>query len=175
MTERVHTQPMRSAVRGPPIHPPFTHFPIALWTMSFVFDLLSIWMGNAMVRAAFYNLAAGTALAILTGAAGVLDYSKIPSGDAARRPGIVHAVLMVSVIVVFMVDTWFQSQLLTADHVTFIAVALTGAGLCALVIGTYLGHRLVFDYGANVVRLAEPRSATTVSRGTESGPRPIRP
>jgi uncharacterized membrane protein len=38
-------------------HPVIIHFPIALFIISVVFDLLALWRRNpAMVRAAFYNL-----------------------------------------------------------------------------------------------------------------------
>jgi uncharacterized membrane protein len=54
-------------------HPVIIHFPIALFIISVVFDLLAIWRSNpAMAKAAYYNLlaAALTApMAIVTGLA----------------------------------------------------------------------------------------------------------
>src|SRR4051794_27533602 len=89
-----------------PLHPPVTDFPIALWVMSFVFDLFSFRVGNAMVKAAFFNIAAGCIIAILAAALGIFDYLRVLPGVQAKRLGLVHAALNVLALLVFSVDLW---------------------------------------------------------------------
>jgi uncharacterized membrane protein len=169
-------RPTQVVRKSAPVHPPFTHYPVALWTFAFVFDLLSLWAGNPMVRAAFYNVAAGTVLAILTGAAGVLDYNKLPTRDPVRRVGMLHAMVMVGVVVLFVVDTWLHSFARYSSTAPLINVIVTGVGLCGLIVGGYLGHKMVFDYGANVIRLAEEeRVRVAPDHAADIGRTPIRP
>ena len=176
-TERdVLTRPMLTARKSAPLHPPFTHYPIALWTLGFVFDLLSLWEGNSMVRAAYYNIAAGTLIAVLAAAAGTLDYNKIPQGDPAKRMGMVHAVVMLGIVILFCFDTWLHHFAKAGHTAPVINVVVTGLGLCALVVGAYLGHKMVFDYGANVIRLAdEERVRVAPDHAADIGRTPIRP
>lgn len=155
-TERqVLTRPMHSARKTQPVHPPFTHFPIALWTLAFFFDIFSIWAGNSMVRAAFYNMAAGTALAVLTAVSGMMDYNKIPVGDPVRRTAVLHAMLNAGAVVIFAISTWLHVAARAAHTAPLINVVLTAIGLGGVIVSGYLGHKMVFDYGANVIRLAD--------------------
>jgi uncharacterized membrane protein len=167
---------MYTARKSAPLHPPFTHYPIALWTLAFLFDIFSLWAGNAMVRAAFYNVAAGTVIAVLAGATGVLDYNKLPAGDPAKRTGVIHALLMVAILVLFTFNTWLHAVTRASQTAPVINVVITGIGLCALVVGGYLGHKMVFDYGANVIRLAdEERVPIAPDHAADIGRTPIRP
>ena len=175
-TERhVLNRPMHTARKTQPLHPPFTHFPIALWTLAFAFDILSIWVGNPMVRAAFYNIAAGTAFAVLAAAAGMLDYNKIPAGDPAKRTGVIHALLNGAAFVIFAISTWLHAGARAEETAPLINVVLTAVGLGAVVISGYLGHKMVFDYGANVVRLADEHLERAPDRARDIGRTPIRP
>jgi uncharacterized membrane protein len=154
MTARRQT---RSA-RPFPLHPALTHFPIALWTMTLICDVFSLRYGNVMVRAGFYSLVAGTAIAALTAVTGVIDYTRLPPEDPVRRTAIVHAFSMLAVVMVFFADLVLQMDMRNAARAPGIFVGLTAFGLCGMVLAAYLGHELVFDYGANVHLTHAPTS-----------------
>ena len=60
---------------GHPSHPLFVHFPSALFPISLAFDIASWVLSEpALVKAAFYNIAAGVALAIPALLTGFVDY-----------------------------------------------------------------------------------------------------
>src|SRR6266545_2417350 len=44
---------------GHPLHPVLVHVPMAMWPGALIFDLLSRWNGNAMVRLSFYAIILG--------------------------------------------------------------------------------------------------------------------
>jgi len=160
--------------RHTPLHPPFTHFPIALWVTAWLFDFASLWVGNPMVRSSFYMHAAGVAFALLAAVAGMLDYNKIPARDPAKRLGVIHALLNVAVVVLFAVVTWLRLGFLNAERAPAICVVLTGVGVFFLSAAGYLGHKLVFDHGANVVRMAPDRE-TEKERQIDFSLQPRRP
>src|SRR5438046_10492175 len=76
------------------LHPLLVHFPLALWGMSFVFDVLSLRFGPAMTQAARFNLAGGLIAAAVAAAAGVHDFRRrLEPRSPARRLGRWHAAL----------------------------------------------------------------------------------
>src|SRR5437868_2153694 len=74
------------------LHPLLVQFPLALWGMSFVFDVLSLRFGAAMTQAARFNLAGGLIAAVVAAAAGVHDFRRrLQPRSPARRLGRWHA------------------------------------------------------------------------------------
>ena len=51
-----------------PLHPIIVHVPMAMWPSALIFDLLSRWNGNVMVRLSFYAIIFGL-VAIVAGRA----------------------------------------------------------------------------------------------------------
>lgn len=133
-----------------PLHPPLTDFPVALWGTSLVFDLLSLWIGNSMVLAAFYNVAAGCVIALFAMLTGTLDYNRIPDRSPARRIGLLHALLNVSAFTLFAVNLWLRSRYLTASNTPLEPVVLSAVGLFFIGISSALGSHMVFEHGVGV-------------------------
>jgi uncharacterized membrane protein len=145
-----------------PLHPPLTDFPVALWITSFAFDVASIWMGNAMVKAAFFNLAAGCLMAVLAAVAGVLDYAHIEAGAKARRVGLIHAGLNVLALAVFGVAVFARRELLGATSTPIPMFVLSAVGVALVGASSYLGGQMVYDLGVNVRPLAAPLERVTL-------------
>jgi uncharacterized membrane protein len=66
---------------GHPLHPILVHVPMAMWPGALVFDLLSRWNGNAMVRLSFYAIIFGLVASLLAVPTGVIDWSGIKKED----------------------------------------------------------------------------------------------
>jgi Predicted membrane protein len=67
-------------------------FPIALWVTGFIFDLLGTRGSNAGLWAAgFYCVIAGCVGAVLSAAAGVIDFLyTVPPESSAKNRGLLH-------------------------------------------------------------------------------------
>jgi nitrite reductase/ring-hydroxylating ferredoxin subunit/uncharacterized membrane protein len=80
---------------GHPLHPVITDVPIGAWTISSMFDLISMAAGNDEGLDRASDLALGTGIVAAFGAAitGITDWSDV--GGAHRRMGMAHALLNV--------------------------------------------------------------------------------
>ena len=160
-----------------PLHPPFTDFPIALWSVSLVFDLLSLRYGNAFVRAADYNLAAGLVMAVLAAAAGLFDFGRARRTDAVRRKVVAHAGLNVLATVIFVVGFWLRRESVNAEQTPGAELVLSMVGVALVLSAARLGGQLVYDLGVNV-RTVVPLDALrdrTAGAGTIPFAPPERP
>jgi uncharacterized membrane protein len=167
---------MRASPRLKPLHPPFTDFPVALWVVSFVFDFCSLGVGNAMVKAAFYNIAAGCITAILAAATGVFDFTRIGDGAPyARRTALIHGALNVFGLMIFSVNLFARTGVLSAGHTPAPLIVLSGVGLAVVVTAAWLGGTLVYDLGVNVREVADTERAEAAFVRPEVPPRPERP
>jgi uncharacterized membrane protein len=148
-----------------PLHPPLTDFPAALWITAFAFDIGSIWVGNAMVRAAYFNLVAGCIMAVFAALAGVFDYSRIRRGAPAKRIGLIHALLNVVALMVFIVGVVARTRMLSVAATPMPLVALSAVGVALVGVSSYLGGQLVYDLGVNV-RMVTPTDRSELRRRT---------
>jgi hypothetical protein len=69
---------------GHPLHPILVHVPMAMWPGALIFDLLSRWNGNVMVRLSFYAIIFGLVASLLAVPTGVVDWSGIKKEDRRR-------------------------------------------------------------------------------------------
>jgi uncharacterized membrane protein len=142
-----------ASVRKHPIHPMLVVFPIALWTVGMVFDLIGIAAGNTTMRAvAFYNIGAGIVGALAAAVPGFIDYLTL-RGRAARV-GTWHAVLNVTGLVLFaaswVLRTRWGADLIGLDSWIPVPVLLGLLGLTVTFVSGWLGGALVYEHGVGV-------------------------
>jgi uncharacterized membrane protein len=138
-----------------PIHPMAVHFPIALLSATVLFDLLSIRWGSENLRAAsFYTLMLGVAGALISVVSGHL------AEEAVEHSGVPEQVLELHEKLGF-VTFWLFAGLLglrIAERLRWIAerpalrMTVGLGGLVVLIIASYYGGSLVYEYGAGVMR-----------------------
>jgi uncharacterized membrane protein len=126
-------------------------FPIALWTVGMVFDVIGIVTGNTTLRAvAFYNIGAGIVGALAAAVPGFVDYLTL-RGRAARV-GTWHAVLNVIALALFAASWVFRTRW-GADRVgieSWLPVVLGLLGLAVVFVSGWLGGALVYEHGVGV-------------------------
>jgi uncharacterized membrane protein len=139
------------AVMRTPLHPLLVHFPIAFLAMSFVFDVLSLRLGAAMVEAARYNIIAGLGAAVVAGAAGIYDYfARLPAHSPARRVGRWHAVLNGIACLAFGASLFLRWHALGASVTPRGPFVLSALGVVLLGVAGYLGGVVVVNYGVDL-------------------------
>jgi uncharacterized membrane protein len=73
----------RSRVSAHPLHPLITHFPMALWATSLLWDMLGVWRDDALWWSfSFWSISVGLIFSFFAMVTGLIDYVKLPQGGA---------------------------------------------------------------------------------------------
>jgi uncharacterized membrane protein len=157
-----------------PLHPPFTHFPIAAYVMAAAFDVISViagggraWAGQ-LWHAGTFVLIAGLAVCLVTMLTGFTDLVRF----AERRPAALrvlaaHVCVQASVFMIAVVDVAIRLadyDRTSTSPVTLLLTLAAAIGVCA---GGFLGGTLVYTHGHGVafeVR-REPAEAAVTAEG----------
>lgn len=142
---------------GKPFHPPLTDFPIAAYIFAAVFDVVATlgrhhpWAGEYF-HAGTYAFIGGAAVSVLAALTGFWDWLKSTEpGTQARRTANTHAVVMLTVTVLALIDIALRlSTYHTRTHpnVATLVLSLVVAGFVS--VGAVFGGSLVYEYGFNV-------------------------
>ena len=118
-------------------HPVIIHFPIALFIISMVFDLLAIWRSNpTMLKAAYYNLVAAALTAPVAIASGLTAWQWQLEGAKLKGNLLLHLVFALSASgMIWLLCAWrFRQRKLPhrTPGITYIALALATVLLIAI-------------------------------------------
>lgn len=142
---------------GHPLHPMLVHFPVALWTLGFGADVGGLAAGaDWWWRISFGCQALGVLTASVAMVAGVLDYAALPRDHAAQDTAVVHMLVMATAWLAYLASLALRGLPGVAPPPTA-AVAAAGVGFAAMVVGGWLGGRLVYRFGVGVDGSAAPR------------------
>jgi uncharacterized membrane protein len=135
---------------GHPLHVPLTHFPLALWTIAFLGDLVYAWTGNSFWWTfAFWNIVGGLSIGSLTLLTGFYDFLFIPDDKAAAgKTAVWHMTVMLTAACLFGVSLFFHRGDEPPAHFQLIlALVFSGSGTLMLQLGGWLGGQLVYHHG----------------------------
>jgi len=145
---------------GKPFHPPLTDVPITAYLFAAVFDILSIALKSSshhdvtrqLFIAGTWTLLGGAAVSVLAALTGWADWHRSSSpGTQARRTINAHAITMITVTVIVLVDLLVRITHYRDNISTPIGIVILSAIAAGLVsIGATIGGGLVYDYGFNV-------------------------
>jgi uncharacterized membrane protein/nitrite reductase/ring-hydroxylating ferredoxin subunit len=125
-----------------PIHPILVAFPIAFFMGTFLFDALSIILGeNSFQTTAWHLNIAGIAFAIIAALPGAIDYFfTVPPKSSAKKRASQHALLNISVLIIFSIAFMLKQK----ENTGYLLIsALELAGVILLIIAGWLGGTLV--------------------------------
>ena len=143
---------------GKPLHPPLTDLPIAAYLFGAAFDVISL-VGGAdrswssdFWHAGTYVFVGGAAVSVLAALTGFVDWRRSTEpGTQARRTTNAHALIMVTVTVLTLVDVALRLDGHGSERAAPAAIAALSVVVAGLVTwGATYGGSLVFDYGFNV-------------------------
>jgi uncharacterized membrane protein len=143
---------------GKPYHPPLTDVPITAYLFAAAFDVLSaaLHSGHAQLatelyRAGTWVLLGGAAVSLLAALTGWADWHRSSKpGTQARRTINTHAVLMLTVTALVLVDLAIRLSDLAAASSPAATVVLSVLSALLVSLGATYGGSLVYDYGFNV-------------------------
>jgi uncharacterized membrane protein len=134
-----------------PIHPAVVHFPIACWSLAVLADIASLHYGLAAAQWAGALLLIGCGMALLAAAAGVWDLRRVAEGpvmqDAMR-----HAGLMLTAFALFSLRLLVGIANMQFIAPSVLAYALDALGFACLMLGGWIGGRLVYTHGVGQVQ-----------------------
>lgn len=137
-----------------PLHPALVHFPIGLFVLSLVMDIVWYWQDspNDLLRASRYALGLGLVMGILTALTGLVDRSDIRLDHPARKTANIHMLLNLTALGLFGIN--FLLRFGQSDSAVFplpyLLLSLVGVGI--ILFSGYLGGTMVYDNGIAVGR-----------------------
>lgn len=144
---------------GKPFHPPLTDVPVTAYLFAAVFDILSAALhsshpqvGRQLYVAASWTLLGGAGVSLLAALTGWADWHRSSQpGTQARRTINAHAITMITVTVIVLVDVLVRFAGYSDRTSSPVAVVVLTAIAALLVsVGATIGGTLVYDYGFNV-------------------------
>ncbi len=139
---------------GHPLHPVLTDVPIGAWTMSQLFDVLSIASGgdDNLDMASDMTLGVGIVAAVGAAVTGLTDWSDIDSYNASRRRmGMAHALINVAGLSLDLASLGLR---MTHKRNRGLARTLSAGGYLVSVLAAYVAGELVFNLGTSINRNA---------------------
>jgi len=143
---------------GKPFHPPLTDVPITAYLFAAVFDVLSrvLHGGHAQVATELFHagtwvLVGGAGVSLLAALTGWADWHRSSEpGTQARRTINTHAVIMITVTVLVLLDLAVRQANSDSSATPWMPLVLSVLAGGLVSVGATYGGSLVYDYGFNV-------------------------
>ena len=144
---------------GKPSHPPLTDVPITAYLFAAAFDVLSVVLRNShralgaeFFHAATWAMLGGAVVSLFTAYTGYVDWKKSSEpGTQARRTVNAHAIIMLSVTALVLIDLILRvTSSLHATSTPWGLMVISVVAALGVATGATIGGSLVFDYGFNV-------------------------
>ena len=142
---------------GKPFHPPLTDIPVGAYVLAAAFDVISLAGGDDhrwardFWHAGTYAFIGGAAVSVLAALTGFVDWWRSSqAGTQARRTANTHALAMVTVTVLALVDIALRLSSYDDASAPVGITVLSVVVAVLLTFGATYGGSLVFDYGFNV-------------------------
>lgn len=132
-----------------PLHPLLVHFPVALLSVSLLWDGVGLATGESLWWAlSFWTLAVGLLTSLPAVATGLADYVDLSTETAVGKTATRHLLFTGAAITVFLASLLIRQGPAPIDGSRLLGAVTTSAiGLCLLAVGGHLGAVLVYDHG----------------------------
>jgi uncharacterized membrane protein/nitrite reductase/ring-hydroxylating ferredoxin subunit len=133
-----------ASIKSHPIHPILIGFPIAFYTATLLFDVLSVTSDKADYKLiAFYTQLLAIISAVAAAIPGIIDYFKtVPPESSAKKRAAKHGILNVTVLLLFTVS--FVHRVRSEEINEILILVLESIGLLLTGIAGWLGGTLVY-------------------------------
>ena len=128
--------------------------PIGAWVASLVFDIATLVDSNgsqSLVEASYWLIGLGIIGALVAALFGLMDLIRIPRATRARRFGLMHMVLNLTVVGVFAGDfiwrhdTYYEDARVMGGQLTLSIIAIA-----LLLVSGWIGGMLAYRFGVRV-------------------------
>jgi uncharacterized membrane protein len=145
----------KATLLGHPVHPILIVFPLGLFTMAAIFDLIHLATRDGhWTDVSYWMIASGIVGGLIAAVFGFIDWLSIPEGTRAKYIGLIHGLSNAVVVLLFIVSWLMRRPDPAAPSMT--AMMLGWIGIAIALCGGWLGGELVYrlnvgvDHGANL-------------------------
>ncbi len=157
---------LRARIVGHPLHPALVHFPLALWFIAILWDMVGWWQADPLWwRMGYWCLALGVVASLPAIVAGLLDYLALDPHDPGINVATVHSMVMMSATAVFGASWVVRTQTGSTQAPSMWAFTLALIGAVLLAVGGWLGGTLVYRYGIGRMDADKARRRDDTSDG----------
>lgn len=143
----------KASIAGHPVHPMLIPFPLALWTTSFVTDLLFYFTRHgSLPLISKFLLAAGCIGAVAAAIPGIIDWLSIKH-RATKRIADWHGRLNIIALLIFAASLYLRLKgggAAWVDYKLKIPFLISLLGVILISISGWLGGKLAFEHGVGV-------------------------
>ena len=143
----------KASIGGHPVHPMLLPFPLALWSTSFIADLLYLFFRNPSLElVAKFTLAAGLIGGVAAAIPGIIDWLAIKEREV-KKIADWHARLNIIALLIFAASLYLRMNrggaALVGHHLK-IPFGLSLLGVILISISGWLGGDLAYKHGVGV-------------------------
>ncbi len=149
---------------GHPVHPMLIVYPVGLFSVAVLFDILFLVLGNpALPTVSFYVIAAGVVGGLLAAIFGFIDWLALPNNSRAKRIGGWHGLGNFVIVVLFAVS-WLirRGDANLVPNGTALLLSFVGLGMA--LITAWIGGELVYRLGVGVDRGANVNAPSSLAQ-----------
>lgn len=140
----------RARFLGHPVHPMFVVLPLGLFIAAAILDGLYYWRGDTLFATlSYYNIAGGILGGLLAAVFGLRDWLAIPAGTRAKRIGLFHGAINVTMVMLFAA-VWIARTALPDNAPTTFILAVEAVAISLALVAGWLGGELVDRLGVGV-------------------------
>lgn len=129
-----------------PLHPVLVHFPVTCWTLATLADFASLPVGEPAWQWSAGLLVVGCLMALAAMVAGLMELARVPEGQALKDT-YWHMGLMLTAFTLFTARLFVGLDHLQPLAPGWLALSLDAIGFITLMVGGWLGGRLVYGHG----------------------------
>jgi uncharacterized membrane protein len=153
---------------GHPVHPMLIVYPIGLFSIAVIFDILYLIFGNtALPTVSFYIIVAGVIGGLLAAIFGFIDWLALPNNSRAKKIGGWHGLGNFVIVVLFAVS-WFLRRGDANLIPNGLALLLSFVGVGMALITAWIGGELVYHLGVGVDRGANVNAPSSLSQSSNA-------
>lgn len=131
-----------------------THFPIALWSVSILWDILGIWRGNSVWWLfSFWCIAVGLVFGLFAAGTGLIDSVNVKGNVPEEKALTLHMYVILTAFALYLASflVRMKAQVPSGSYL-ILAVGLSVVCFIVLVIGSWYGGELMYRHGNGVKR-----------------------
>jgi len=146
-------------------------YPLGLFSMAVIFDILYLIFNNRLLpTASYYMIAAGVLGGLLAAIFGFIDWLGLPNNSRAKNIGLWHGLGNFVITLLFAASWLFRS-----DNVDFVPdslpLILSFAGAAMALVTAWIGGELVYRLGVGVDPGANVNAPNSITEGSATSNR----